>query len=140
LCNTASSASCHYVVSKLGEITQLVPITYASWCQGITTSATKSSTSSIVKSRGVNPNLYAVGIEHEGFYSDCKGCLTDAQKQASGKLIKHIADEIKSTFGTTLSIDRDPVIGHYQVNPSGKPNCPGENFPWSDVINIANTA
>lgn len=137
LCNKRAQASCHFVVSKKGEITQLVPITQASWCQGISASQTSKATASIVKSRKVNPNWYAVGIEHEGFYKTCQGCLTDAQKKASGMLIRYIANQIKKTYGTTLKIDRDHIIGHYQINPSNKPNCPGKNFPWSEVIKIA---
>jgi len=138
LCNPQAQASCHFVVSKKGEITQLVPIDQASWCQGISTSDIPYATSSIVKSRNVNPNRYCVGIEHEGFYSDCKGCLTEAQKNASGSLIRHIKSEIKRIYNKDIVIDREHVIGHYQVYPRGKPNCPGQNFPFNDVIAIAN--
>ena len=140
LCNPASSASCHFVVSKKGEISQLVPLTEAAWCQGIKASATPSATAAIVQQRGVNPNLYAVGIEHEGKWSDCKGCLTDAQKMASGKLIKYIALKLKETYGVNFSFDRTHIIGHYEISPRNKPNCPGQNFPWSEVINIAKNA
>jgi len=140
LCNTQAQASCHFVVSKKGEISQLVPLDKTAWCQGISSSETAVSKSSIVRSRGVNPNLYAVGIEHEGFYSECKGCLTDAQKTASGKLIKYIGLKLKESFGVNFVFDREHIIGHCEVDPIDKPNCPGQNFPWTDVINIAKKA
>jgi len=138
LCNPDSGVSCHFVVSRKGEVSQLVPIQESSWCQGISTSAIKNAKSSIVRSRNVNPNRYCVGIEHEGMYKDCQGCLTDAQKNASGSLIRHIRNEVKRLYGVTIPLDRDHVIGHYEINPTGKPNCPGQNFPFSDVIAIAN--
>ena len=140
LCNPQAQASCHFVVSKKGEISQLVPIEYASWCQGISSSQYSKATSSIVRSRKVNPNWYAVGIEHEGKWSDCKGCLTSAQTKAAGKLIKYIALKLKETYGVNFQFDREHIIGHYQVNPTNKPNCPGANYPWSEVISIAKSA
>ena len=140
LCNPQAQASCHFVVSKKGEISQLVPFEYASWCQGISSSQYSKATSSIVRSRKVNPNWYAVGIEHEGMWADCKGCLTSAQTKAAGKLIKYIALKLKETYGVNFQFDREHIIGHYQVNPTNKPNCPGANYPWSEVISIAKSA
>jgi len=140
LCNKKSKASCHFVVSKKGEISQLVPINKAAWCQGLSKKGIRKSKSSIVRKRGVNPNLYCVGIEHEGFYSKCKGCLTNAQKNASGKLIKYIALKLKEDFGVDFVFDREHIIGHFEIDPVRKPNCPGKNFPWNDVIDIAKKA
>ena len=140
LCNPNAQASCHFVVSKKGEITQLVPFEYASWCQGISASQTSKATASIVRSRGVNPNWYAVGIEHEGFWKDCHGCLTSAQTKAAGKLIKYIALRLKEIYGVNFKFDRDHIIGHYQISPTNKPNCPGANYPWNEVISIAKSA
>jgi len=140
LCNKKAQASCHFVVSKKGEISQLVPLNKAAWCQGLTAANTKNAKSSIVRKRGVNPNLYCVGIEHEGKWSDCHGCLPDAQKKATGKLIKYIALKLKEDYGVNFVFDREHIIGHFEVDPKRKPHCPGENFPWSEVINIAKNA
>jgi len=140
LCNKKSKASCHFVVSKKGQISQLVPISKAAWCQGLKKKDIKHSKSSIVKQRGVSPNLYCVGIEHEGKYSQCQGCLTDEQKNASGKLIKYIALKLKEDYGVDFVFDREHIIGHFEVDPRRKPNCPGKNFPWDDVISIAKKA
>jgi len=137
LSSSKSQASCHFVVSKKGEITQLVPIEQMSWCNGLRIADIPKATSKIVKSRKVNPNKYTVGIEHEGIYKDCKGCLTDVQKETTGKLMRHIANEIKKLYNIDFVFDRDHVIGHYEVDPVSKPNCPGQNFPFNEVIEIA---
>jgi N-acetyl-anhydromuramyl-L-alanine amidase AmpD len=139
LCNTASKASAHFVVSKNGEVTQLVPLNMAAWANGTSTDASSSvyygkAKSSIVRSRKTNANYYTVSIEHEGVYSQTHGALTDKQLSATIELIKYIRSEVKRIYGIDIPIDRQHIIGHYEIAPVTKPHCPGEKFPFNEII------
>ncbi|WP_025698477.1 N-acetylmuramoyl-L-alanine amidase, partial [Paenibacillus forsythiae] len=123
--NKVSSA--HYGVSRSGEIHQYVDIQKMAWANGITAAAIPKATAAIVKEMApTNPNKYTVSIEHEG----TDGELTEAQFQATVWLHKHIASEINRIYGREIVLDSKRVIGHFQVDPVRKPNCPGPNFPW----------
>lgn len=139
LCNKTSSVSAHFVVSGKGEITQLVDLKNTAWCNGTSMNVSDKryygkSTLKAVRDRKTNANYYTVGIECEGFYSKTKGALTDMQKNAVIKLIKHIREEIKNIYDVDIPVDREHIAGHYQINPVTKGNCPGELFPWSEII------
>ncbi|GIP39741.1 hypothetical protein J31TS4_30210 [Paenibacillus sp. J31TS4] len=123
--NTVSSA--HFGVSKTGEIHQYVAVDRMAWANGLTQAQLPRAEAQVVKDMGINPNLYTVSIEHEG----TDGQLTDAQFEASVQLHLYIQQYIRDKWGRSFPLDRYHVIGHFQVNPEGKPNCPGPRFPWS---------
>lgn len=132
--NPISIASAHFVVSKNGEVTQLVDLRDAAWAQGLSASKIPKSTLKTVRDRGVNPNLYCISIEHEGKYKDTKGALTDAQKVATVELIKHIRAEVRRIYNIDIPISREHIVGHNEINPNSKPHCPGEKFPFEEII------
>lgn len=139
LCNPKSGASSHFVVSKKGEITQLVDIKRAAWINGTSTNRSKNnhySKSSLqdVRNRKTNANYYTIGIEHEGFYKDNQGKLTPEQFKATVWLHKHIRNEIKRIYGMDIPINREHIVGHYQIDPIRKPNCPGRLFQFEDLM------
>lgn len=135
--NPASQISSHFVLGKSGEITQLVPLDKAAWTQGKMCNPT----SSIVKSRnGINPNLYSISIECEGFWKDTKGKLSDAALKSAIELTKHIVAEVKRIYGVDIPIDRQHIIGHCEINPVTRPHCPGELFPYDSIIQGAKGA
>lgn len=139
LCNPASKASAHYVVAKDGRVTQLVDLRDGAWCNGTSTNSTSNvyygkSTLKAVRDRKTNANYYTISIEHEGRWAENKGKLTDAQKVATIELIKHIKREVKTIFGIDMPIDRAHIVGHYEVSPISKPNCPGGNFQFDEII------
>ena len=141
--NPVSKASSHFVVSKKGEITQLVDIREAAWING--TSITPSSKVfygksklGLVRSRKTNANYYSIGIEHEGIYIERKGALTNEQLQATIWLHKYIRSEVKKIYGIDIPIDREHITGHCFVAPITKPNCPGQNFQFDEIIKALN--
>ena len=139
LCNPKHQASAHFVVAKDGRVTQLVDLKDGSWCNGTSTDSSSKvyygkSTLKAVRDRKTNANYYTVSIEHEGFSKDGKGKLTEAQKAATIELIKHIRREVKSIFGVEIPADRAHIVGHYEVNPITKPNCPGQNFQFDEIV------
>jgi len=118
LSNPASQASAHYVVSKMGEIVQLVAEENRAWHAGMV----KNPNWSLYD--GTNPNNYTIGIEHEGY----DGTLSELQYQATLWLHKQIITK----YG--LPADTNHIIGHYRVDSVNRPNCPGPNFPWQRLF------
>ena len=132
--NPQSQTSSHFVLGKNGEIAQLVPLTEAAWTQG----KVNNPTHPLVKMRkNVNPNLYCISIECEGFWKDTKGRLTDQQLKAAAELTKHIVSEVKRIYGVTIPIDREHMIGHCEINPVTRSHCPGELFQFDELIALA---
>lgn len=128
-------SSTHFLVAKDGRVYQFVAIEDNAWGNGIALSAVPSATSSLVKSRpNDNPNWYTVSIEHEGKYSETKGELTISQLNSTIMLHKYIIEYVKEKYKTTIPANRAHIIGHNEISPSDKPNCPGHLFPFDAVI------
>jgi N-acetyl-anhydromuramyl-L-alanine amidase AmpD len=93
--NHRSHGSSHYVISRGGDIVQLVSTSDVAWHAG---------------NRWVN--RHSIGIEHEGFTR--RGGFTDAQYRASARLVAYLGAKAR------MPVDRRHVIGHADVpNPSG---------------------
>jgi N-acetyl-anhydromuramyl-L-alanine amidase AmpD len=93
--NRRSHGSSHYVVSRGGDVVQLVSTSDVAWHAG---------------NRWVN--RHSVGIEHEGFTA--RGGFTQAQYEASAKLVAYLAAR------AGMPLDRRHVIGHAEVpDPDG---------------------
>lgn len=134
--NSASQTSSHFIVGQDGKICQVVPIEYAAWTQGVVNGAT----SSVVKKLGGNPNQYCVSIECEGYYSKTQGALTEAQLESVVWLIQYIQDYVLKNFSHTIPSRRDYIIGHCEINSVTRPNCPGQLFPWSELMSRLNNS
>ena len=132
--NSSSQVSSHFVLGKNGEVAQLVPLDMAAWTQG----GIRNPTHPYVKSHpSVNPNQYCVSIECEGFWKDTKGKLTDAQFNSAVDLTKHIVSEVKKLYNVDIPIDREHIIGHCEINTVTRSHCPGELFPFDELIALA---
>lgn len=124
-------SSAHFVVSREGEIFQYVSIDKMAWANGIYVKQFKDVTSEVVIGKGkVNPNKYSVSIEHVG----TDGALTEAQFKASVWLHKYIQSYVCQKYNIFIPLDRKHIIGHYEIDPKNKPNCPGPQFPWVKLI------
>jgi N-acetyl-anhydromuramyl-L-alanine amidase AmpD len=137
--NKAAETSSHYIVAQDGRICQCVPLERAAWCNG--TSAVSAdarfyghSTLPAIKKLGGNANEYSVSVECEGVYSKTQGELTDAQLEALAWLIKRIKAEIKRVYGHEIILSRENVVGHCEVTPKTRPNCPGQKFQWDRLM------
>lgn len=96
--NAGVDGSAHFVVSRTGQIVQLVPVTDVAWHSG-----------------NAYWNLHSIGIEHVGFAG--RNIYTDAEYRASAELVAYLAHR------WTIPIDRTHIIGHDEVP---DPNHPGE--------------
>ncbi len=134
--NPSSQVSSHFIIGKDGRIVQMVKLSDGAWCNG----DRKNPTAKLVINReGINPNSYTYSIEHEGYsYKDGSGALTEKQYQATLHVCKLIIDDMKNSYGINFIIDRDHLIGHYEINSIDKINCPGldkgKNFPFDRLL------
>jgi len=131
-------SSTHFLVGKDGSIYQFVPIEEMAWGNGLKSEGIKSSKLKIIKEKEVNPNLFSVSIEHEGIYHETKGALTKEQLDATIWLHGYIIQYVKDRYQTEIPINRDHILGHSDIDPTRKPHCPGEGFPYDAIINKLN--
>ncbi len=135
--NTGSSA--HFGVSKKGEIYQFVKIEDCAWANGLT-SGIENATAELVRQKGkdINPNWYSVSIEHEGVYKETKGALTPEQLEATKILHRYIIEYIKDKYGYEIEPSRNTIIGHFEIDKKQRANCPGDLFPFREIIDYLN--
>jgi len=107
----ASSASSHYGISRKGEIVKYVEEEDTAWHAGRVNRPTHPL---VVARMGVSPNLYTVGIEHEGFAREVP---TEAMITASVWLISDILKRHK------LTPSRTTLINHREI--AADKTCPG---------------
>lgn len=117
LCDPTAGVSCHYLVTKTGEVVRMVPEERRAWHAGRS------------YWRGLtNVNDDSIGIEidnpgHSNGYEPFPGAQIDA-------VIRLVAD-IKQRH----KIGRGNVVGHSDVAPARKRD-PGELFPWGQLARL----
>jgi N-acetyl-anhydromuramyl-L-alanine amidase AmpD len=117
--NRRSHGSSHYVVSRRGEIVQLVSTSDVAWHAG-----------------NRRYNSRSIGIEHEGWTR--RGGFTRAQYRASARLTAWLAHR------AGMPLDRRHVIGHDEVpDPSGPGyggvshhTDPGRKWSWKRYMEL----
>jgi N-acetylmuramoyl-L-alanine amidase len=121
--NAASGVTTHYGIGKDGRIHQYVGESDTAFHAGRRHKATWS----LIKP--ANPNLYTIGIEHEG-----KGnsAWPDPMYESSAALIRDICAR------WSIPIDRDHIIGHREIY--GHKTCPGPVVDLDRLVNMARGA
>jgi N-acetyl-anhydromuramyl-L-alanine amidase AmpD len=121
--NPVSQASSHYMIGKNGDIWQFVANENTAWHAGVVLNPSWN-----LLKPGVNPNFYTFGIEHEGFTGEL---WTIPMVEASAELIGTLCREYQ------IPLDRNHIIGHYQINSVNRSNCPGTGINIDNLINLA---
>jgi N-acetyl-anhydromuramyl-L-alanine amidase AmpD len=138
LMNASAQVSYHFVVSRGGELIQLVDIENTAWANGTDNGGgirdNRFSTVAAVRERRQNANLYTVSIGFEGRFSDTRGGLTDAQLEAGIWLMGFISREVRRIYRHDIPAEKAFIIGHNEITPRNKPNCPGASFPYERII------
>ena len=116
-----SKVSAHYGVAKDGRVHQYVHEGDTAFHAG----RVFGSSWPLLKT-GVNPNLYTIGIEHEG-KEDSE--WPDALYEASAELVAAIG----SRWG--IPLDRAHVIGHREIY--AKKSCPGRVVDLDHLVDLA---
>jgi N-acetylmuramoyl-L-alanine amidase len=122
---TRSQVSAHYGVAADGRVHQYVQEGDTAWHAGRIASP-----SWALLKPGVNPNLYTIGIEHEGWSGRV---WSDATMEASATLL----GEIAKRWG--IPLDRQHVVGHCDIY-ALKPFCPGTGVDLDALIRLAEQA
>lgn len=118
--STKSGVSSHFGVGKNGEVHQYVPIQQTAWTNGIVNNP-----SFRLFKPNVNPNKYTITIECEGY--DLKDA-PETQLKTISELLQRLGAEYN------IPLDRDHIIGHYQVDNKKKPNCPATDKSVLDKL------
>ena len=111
LTNIQSEVGSHYLITKNGNITLLVPELYIAWHAG----------KSIWKGKSLlNRNSIGIEITNPGHRFGYKN-FTYKQINSTVILIKHLVNKYK--------ISKKNILGHSDIAPDRKKD-PGEKFPW----------
>jgi N-acetylmuramoyl-L-alanine amidase len=144
LCDPAKEVSAHLVVSRSGEVTQLVPFNVIAWHAG------KS-----VWNERKSLNQYSIGIEIEnagylekkstwyeswfgGRYSESEVYVVDTEKDESKKYWHRYTDNQIEVVTELCHLLRDrylikEILGHSDVSPGRKVD-PGPAFPMNILV------
>ena len=130
--NPARQASAHFCIGKDGTIEQYVSVNDTAYANGLSWDATNNQWicphKKIVRPSWqdliarLNPNAYTISIEHEGQPADA---WTPEMYDANNRLLAWLAEQFTLTY-----IPRHTLIGHFEIDPIDKPNCPGPNVEW----------
>lgn len=107
-----ADVSAHYMVCTDGSIDQFVDEDDVALHNGVVVRPTAPL---VLERPGVNPNLYSIGIEHEG---DGKHILTPKQRDASLELMLTIRAR-----HPRVALSRRHIVGHHEVRATK--TCPG---------------
>lgn len=112
-----SKVSAHYGLSFEGEIDQYVQEENAAWHAGLVVAPTSPLVTDYRK--GINPNLYTIGIEHEGTrHSPWPSAMYEASVRLSADICRR----------RHITPDRVHIIGHREIR--ADKSCPGD---WLDL-------
>lgn len=118
-----SQVSTHYLIGRLGEVVQFVAEKDTAWHAGHVHSPTWAG----IK-KGVNPNLYTIGIECEGRVGEGP---TELQKSALIKLLAAVCAR------WAIPLSPDYIVGHHEINARKKD--PGVGYETGYIARLAHT-
>lgn len=120
--NPASQASAHYCVGQDGSVVHYVQDENTAWANGYVTNP-DNPVNKVCP--GWNPNYWTISIEVEAKPGDK---LTDAQLTSLAELTQYLHDK------HGISIDRQHLIGHNEIDPVTRAQDPISVFSVDDVI------
>jgi N-acetylmuramoyl-L-alanine amidase len=124
--NPAAQVSAHYSVSKRGEIHQYVDPEDTAFHAGIVVSPKWPGIEHKPDGTFLNPNLYTLGIEHEGMPEDY---WTAAMYDASSRLVRMLSDKY------SIPLDPNHIIRHCDIR--ANKTCPGSKADLARIISQA---
>lgn len=136
--NAPGGASAHFCVGKDGTLEQYVSINDTAWANGLhfqnnewlNPQGKKVAPAWPDLIAPINPNLSTVSIEHEGFFDEA---WTPAMSDANTKLLQWIANECNLSY-----VAHRTLIGHGDLDPADRPNCPGPTVDFDDIAAAGN--
>lgn len=112
--------STHFGVDRDGNIGQFVSLQNMAIAHGNEPEAT----ARLARENTASANAWAIGIEH--LDGGMPGAVTNAQAEASARLTAWLFDAIilPNARQTGAAVDRDHILGHYELAPRTRPRCP----------------
>ena len=126
--NDPRMASSHYVIGQDGTVVQVVQEV-----DGAAANCCLESGHASFLPLGINLNVKTVSIEHCDPATDNSTPLTDAQKAASFRLVKHICERHNIPKRRSTNDGQGGIIGHNDIAPLSRARCPG-NYPWTELF------
>lgn len=123
--NPASRASAHYMIGKSGIVWKFVEEQNTAWHAG----GINKPTWSLIKGT-TNPNLYTIGIEHEGFSGET---WPTSMLTSSAELVAMLCQK----WG--IPADARHIIGHNQINSVTRARCPGTGVNLNNLLKLVNS-
>ncbi len=127
--STISKVSAHYGIGKNGDVHQYVDEANTAWHAGRVNAPSWSLIKPASNVMYINPNLYTLGIEHEG-KEDTD--WTDEMYQSSSSMIKQLSSK------WNIPLDRNHIIGHHEIY--SLKTCPGNKVDLNKLIALASGA
>jgi N-acetyl-anhydromuramyl-L-alanine amidase AmpD len=124
--NPASGVSAHYSVGKHGEIHQYVDTEDCAFHAGVVALPSWTGVEREGTGQVINPNLYTLGIEHEGKPDDE---WTEDMYASSAWLVRMLAEKYD------IPLDRNHIIGHREIRATK--TCPGPKVDLNKLIDQA---
>lgn len=117
--------STHYIVGLQGEVAQCVRDADSAWGNGVVTTG-----HDVWWSPQLNPNFVTISIEHVKPDTQNRSQLTQAQKEASFRLIAHLCESygIPKQAANQLG----GITSHASIDPVNRAFCPGA-YPWDEL-------
>ena len=137
IANPASQVSYHFVVAKDGRIAQAVDIKNTAWANGTTLTGSrgnKHSPLATVRNRNTNANQYTISIGFEGRHAQTAGAITPQQQKSAIFLIAYIRKAVQRIYGIKIPLATQHLVGHSHITPRWKPHCPGNAFPFAEIL------
>lgn len=124
--NPNAGGSAHYGIGKNGAVHQYADEAHATWANN----PPQSPSAQIVKQRSnVNANFYTIAIEHEGYTGqEWPRKMFDMSARLTADICRR----------WNIPVNRDHIIGHYEISSTSRPNCPGTGLTsrWSEYISL----
>ncbi|WP_462409480.1 N-acetylmuramoyl-L-alanine amidase [Neobacillus sp. Marseille-QA0830] len=114
-----SFVSAHYIVSKTGEVTEMVRPNDVPWHAG-----------------NWYFNMHSIGIEHEGFAAEGADWYSEQMYRSTAKLVKYLSEQYN------IPIDRQHILGHDEIpglsvaRQKAMHWDPGAYWNWSHFFNV----
>lgn len=114
--NPNPQVSSHYIISKQGVVTRFVGEEYAAWHAG----GVSQPSEPFRKHHDpfINPNLYTIGIEHEGFTGQ-------KFEEPMLKALQALTYDIAKRYGWQKLEHGKNILGHNDINSVTRGSCPG---------------
>jgi N-acetyl-anhydromuramyl-L-alanine amidase AmpD len=121
--DSTSQVSSHFMIGKKGEVWQFINTDDTAWHAG----GINKPNWPLLKPQ-INPNQYTIGIEFEGLTGET---FTEAMYNSSAELIGYLCKEYN------IPLDRNHIIGHYQINSVSRAQCPGIGLNFDKMIQLS---